>query len=106
MLRDCYDPLNLFERMPALGVAIDPALAPMDTLLADDAIFQMVKAGLVRRFPHTADDGRPSTPVEIILRMLVVKYLYGWSVPPPTRFVADSLVLRQCCRLYGETGPD
>jgi len=106
MLRDRYDPLNLFERIPTLGMQMDPVLAQMDTLLADDAIFQMVKTDLLRRFPHTADDGRPSTPVEVILRMLVVKHLYGWSFPATTRFVADSLVLRQFCRLYCETVPD
>jgi transposase, IS5 family len=106
MLRDRYDPLNLFERIPTLGMQMDPVLAQMDTLLADDTIFQMVKTDLVRRFPHTADDGRPSTPVEVILRMLVVKHLYDWSFPATTHFVADSLVLRQFCRLYCETVPD
>jgi IS5 family transposase len=106
MLRDRYDPLNLFERIPTLGMEMDPVRAQMDTLLADDAIFQMVKTDLWRRFPHTADDGCPSTPMEVILRMLVVKHLYGWSFPATTHFVADSLVLRQFCRIYCETVPD
>jgi IS5 family transposase len=106
MLRDRYDPLNLFERIPTLGMQMDPVLAQMDTLLADDAIFQMVKTDLLRRFPHPADDGRPSTPVAVILRLLVVKHLYGWSFPATTRFVADSLVLRQFCRIYCGTVPD
>ena len=106
MLRDRYDPLNLFEHMPTLGMQMDPVLTQMDTLLADDAIFQMVKTDLLRRFPHTADDGRPSTPVEVILRLLVVKHLYGWSFPATTHFVADSLVLRQFCRIYCEPVPD
>ena len=75
MLRDRYDPLNLFEHIPTLGMQMDPVLTQRDTLLADDAIFQMVKTDLLRRFPHTADDGRPSTPVEVILRLLVVKHL-------------------------------
>src|SRR5687768_11109581 len=106
MLRDRYDPLNLFEHIPTLGMQMDPVLTQMDTLLADDAIFQMVKTDLLRRFPHTADDGRPSTPVEIILRLLVVKHLYGGSFPATTHVVADSVVLRQFCRIYCEPVPD
>jgi IS5 family transposase len=85
---------------------MDPVLAQIDILLADDAIFQAVKADLLRRFPHTADDGRPSTPVEVILRMLIVKHLYNWSFPQTCQLVADSLVLRQFCRLYFERVPD
>ncbi len=106
MLRDRYDPMNLFERLPTLSMQLDPILAQIDTLLDDDTIFQAVKADLIRRFPHTADDGRPSTPVEVILRLLVVKHLYRWSFPQTTRFVSDSLVLRQFCRVYFETVPD
>ncbi len=85
---------------------MDPVLAQIDRLLADDTIFQAVKADLIRRFPHTADNGRPSTPVEVILRMLVVKHLYAWSFPQTTQFVADSLVLRQFCRVYFAPVPD
>ncbi len=106
MLRDRYDPMDLFERLPTLSMQMDPILAQIDTLLADDTIFQAVKADLIRRFPHTADDGRPSTPVEVILRLLVVKHLYDWSFPQTSQFVADSLVLRQFCRVYFASVPD
>jgi len=106
MLRDRYDPIDLFACIPTLSMQMDPILAQIDSLLADDTIFQAVKADLIRRFPHTADDGRPSTPVEVILRMLVVKHLYGWSFPQTTQFVADSLVLRQFCRVYFATVPN
>ena len=81
MLRDRYEPMNLFAAIPTLGMRMDPVLAQMDTLLDDDILFQAVKADLVTRFPAAATDGRPSTPVEVILRMLVVKHLYGWSFP-------------------------
>lgn len=106
MLRDRYDPIDLFACIPTLSMQMDPVLAQIDSLLADDAIFQAVKADLSRRFPHTADDGRPSTPVEVILRMLIVKHLYDWSFPQTSQLVADSLVLRQFCRLYFERVPD
>ena len=106
MLRDRYDPLNLFASIPTLRRQMDPVLTQMDTLLDDDGLLQAVKADLRKRCPHTASDGRPSTPVEVILRLLVVKHLYGGSFPQTTHFVSDSLVLRQCCRIYVASVPD
>src|SRR3954451_4042890 len=106
MLRDRYEPLDLFALVPALGMALEPVLARLDTLLDDDTLFQLVKADLAKRRPRTCNDGRPSTPVEVVLRMLVVKHLYGWSYEQTERWVADSLVLRQCCRVYAERVPD
>ena len=106
MLRDRYDPINLFECIPTLSMKMDPVLAQIDTLLDDDTIFQAVRADLLKRFPHTQTDGRPSTPVQVILRMLIVKHLYGWSFPQTVQFVSDSLVLRQFCRIYFQAVPD
>jgi IS5 family transposase len=77
MLRERYEPINLFEFIPALGMEADPVLTQLDTLLDDDVLFQAVKADLSRRFPRTSSFGRPSTPLEVILRMLVVKHLYN-----------------------------
>jgi IS5 family transposase len=50
--------------------------------------------------------GRNSTPVDVILRMLVVKRLYGISYEETERQVSDSLRLRQFCRVYLNTVPD
>jgi transposase, IS5 family len=106
MLRDRYDPLNLFDLVPALGMELDPVLMQLDQLLDNDVLFQALKADLAKRFPRTLIDGRPSTPVEVILRLLVVKHLYDWSYQHTEQWVADSLVLRQFCRLYAERVPD
>jgi transposase, IS5 family len=106
MLRDRYEPMNLFALVSALRLALDPVLTQLDRLLDNDTLFQAVKADLAQRFPRTPIDGRPSTPVEVILRMLVVKHLYGWSYEATERWVSDSLVLRQCCRVYAEAVPD
>ncbi|MBF6614249.1 MAG: transposase [Chloroflexi bacterium] len=75
-------------------------------LLDDDAIFQQVKADLSKRYPHTTTTGRPSTPVEVILRILVIKHLYGWSYAQTEQWVSDSLVLRDFCRIYWQPVPD
>ena len=106
MLRDRYEPMNLFACIQTLSMRMDPILTQMDTLLDDEVLFQAVKADLLTRFPATATAGRPSTPVEVILRMLVVKHLYGWSFPQTARSVSDSLVLRQFCRVYVAAVPN
>jgi transposase, IS5 family len=81
-------------------------LAQLDTLLDDDALFQQVKADLSQRYPLTTRTGRPSTPVEVILRMLLIKHLYAWSYAQTEQWVADSLVLRDFCRIYWQRVPD
>ncbi len=106
MLRERYDPMDLFTFVSALGMEIDPVLMQLDALLDDDVLFHAVKADLAQRFPRTPIDGRPSTPVEVILRLLVVKHLYGWSYAQTEQFVSDSLVLRQFCRIYTQRVPD
>ena len=106
MLRDRYEPMDLFALVPQLALAMDPVQAQLDHLLDDDVLFARVKADLAKRYPLTRVHGRPSTPVEVILRMLVVQRLYGWSFEETEHFVADSLVLRQFCRLYVERAPD
>jgi IS5 family transposase len=106
MLRERYTPMNLFDLVPALRLALDPVLTQLETLLDDAPLFQPVKADMARRRPRTLLDGRPSTPVEVILRRLVVKHLYGWSYEATERWVSDSLGLRQFCRVYAEAVPD
>jgi len=106
MRRDRSEAMNLFDLVPALGMTMDPVLMQLDTLLDDDRLFQAGQADLARRRPRTLMDGRPSTPVEVILRRLVVKHGYGWSDEATARWVSDSLVWRQFCRVYAEAVPD
>jgi IS5 family transposase len=106
MLRDRYDPVDLFALVPQLDLEFEPQLAQLDRLLDDDEIFARVRADLARRYPLTPVHGRRSTPVEVILRMLVVMRLYGWSFAQTEYFVNDSLVLRQFCRVYLQKVPD
>src|SRR4051812_23226918 len=79
MLRDRYQPVDLFALAPQLGLEFEPQLAQLDRLLDDDQIFARVRDDLGHRYPLTRVHGRNSTPVEVILRMLVVMRLYSWS---------------------------
>ncbi len=106
MIVDRYDPMNLFDLIPQLCLAMEPELAELDHLLEDDELFQRVKTDLARRAPKSLICGRHSTPVEVVLRMLVVRRLYHWSYEQTEHFVGDSLVLRQFCRLYLAPAPD
>src|SRR5215208_453330 len=106
MIVDRYDPVNLFELVPKLKLEMKPELARLDVLLDDDELFSLVRADLIQRYPNSGRLGRHSTPVEVILRMLLVKRLYGWSYQQTERFVCDSIVLRQFCRLYLKPAPD
>jgi transposase, IS5 family len=106
MLTDRYDPVDLFTHVPGLRLQMEPVLAQLDALLDDDFLFQRVKADLARRHPHSLTHGRRSTPVEVVLRMLVVMRLYRWSFAQTEYWVNDSLVLRQFCRVYLQPVPD
>ncbi len=106
MLRERYARQDLFEQIGTVGLAMEPVLTRLDGLLDDDGLFERMKGNLSQRYPRTLVTGRHSTPVEVILRMLVVKHLYGWSYEQTEQWVNDSLVLRQFCRVYLEKVPD
>ena len=106
MIVERYDPVNLFEFVPKLQADFEPEFRELDRLLEDDAILQRLKADMVRRASHSLTHGRHSTPVEVILRLFIVKRLYQWSYEATEHFIGDSLVLRQFCRIYFQPVPD
>ena len=106
MLRDRYEIDKFFLEIQGLTSEMEPELAQIDKILDDEAIYQMVKSDLSQRYPKTKQTGRQSTPVEVILRMLVVKHLYNLSYEKTEKAVKDSLVLRRFCRVYFEDVPD
>lgn len=106
MLLDKYEADNIFERIPGLTLQMSPELAAIDRVLDDDELFGMIRQDLAQRYPKTEQAGRNSTPVEVVLRMLAVRHLYAWSYEQTEQQVADSLVLRQFCRVYFQSVPD
>src|SRR5947209_18064911 len=78
----------------------------LDGLLDDDALYQQVRADFGKRYRSTLVHGRHSTPVEVLLRMLILKHLYQWSYKECEGRVADSLVLRWFCRVAFHEVPD
>jgi transposase, IS5 family len=106
MLQDRHDIDKFFEDILKLTNQMDPVLAKIDQLLEDEALYQLIRNDLAKRYPMTEQTGRNSTPVEVILRMLAVKRLYGLSYERTEYQVRDSLVLRKFCRVYFNEVPD
>ena len=105
MIRERYEPMSLFDLVP-LAAGFEPELVQLDRLLEDDVLFAKVRDDLARRRPRSMVTGRPSTPVEVILRLLVVKRLDRGSEAETEHVVADSRVLRQFSRVYVQAVPD
>jgi IS5 family transposase len=106
MLRDNYPEDKMFAEILQLLPAMKPELAKVEEYLEDEELFQLIKGDLSKRRAKTLETGRHSTPVEVIVRMLVVKRLYGCSYEEVERDVCDSLILRQFCRVYLNRVPD
>src|SRR5512138_1444589 len=105
MLVEQYPLDKHFEELARHFPAMDRELAKIDHYLEDEQLYRWIKADLSKRYPKTQETGRNATPVEVVLRMLVVKRLYGYSYEETVARVSDSLNLRQFCRLYLNDAP-
>jgi IS5 family transposase len=78
----------------------------VDALLADCELVHIVYEALARRYPHSRTRGRPATPAEVVLRLLVLKHMRNWSYRVLEREVRANLVYRQFTRVGAEKVPD
>ena len=106
MLVEQYPTDKRFEELLGCVPELSPELKRIDEYLEDEKLYRMIRADLSKRYPKTKETGRNSTPVEVVLRMLVVKRLYGYSYEDTERAVRDSLSLRAFCRVYLNDVPD
>ena len=105
MRRERDAPMPLFTLVSAVSLALAPVLTQRDRVLDDAPLFQAVKADVRRRLPRTALDGRPSTPVEVLLRLRGIDHRDGWRDEAPERWGTASLVWRPCWRGSVEAVP-
>ena len=87
-------------------IQAQPWLQRWDELLDDEALLEQVGADLARRYPLTSLHGRHSTPVEVTVRLLVLKQLCQWSYQQTVEQVSQRLELRWLCRIDGGTVPE
>jgi transposase, IS5 family len=84
----------------------DDLLDPVDQLLDDPALVELVRQSLAARHPRSTRTGRPSIAPDRLLRCCVVKHLKGWSFRELERELRSNLVYRQFTRFDAEATPD
>jgi transposase, IS5 family len=98
---------SLFEVLLPDGHKLWPDwLRKIDVLLEDEAVIETVAQGLEARWPQSRRRGRPGTPAEVVLRMLILKHLFDWSYDDLEREVRANLVYRAFTRIDAGEVPD
>jgi transposase, IS5 family len=83
----------------------DPLLQEMDGILDDPQLFALVRRDL-RRHYRPVPYGRHSVPIEVILRLTVLRRVKRWSYRQTEQEVRDSLPYRWWVRVYDQAVPD
>jgi len=78
----------------------------VDQVLADRALVQIVYEALAQRRPNSRTRGRPGTPADVVLRLLLLKHMRNWSYHALEREVRANLVYRQFTRVGAQKVPD
>jgi IS5 family transposase len=98
---------SLFEVLLPDGHKLWPDwLRKIDTLLEDEAVIETVAQALEARWPQSRRRGRPGTPAEVVIRMLMLKHLFDWSYDDLEREVRANLVYRMFTRIDAGEVPD
>jgi IS5 family transposase len=84
----------------------EPWMRHADQALEDDALLTLIQNELAKRCRKSKTRGRPATPVDVILRMMLLKHVRDWSYEVLTREVRANLVYREFTRIGGEKVPD
>jgi IS5 family transposase len=51
----------------------------VDEVLLDPELLSIVYEALARRWPKSRTRGRPGTPADVVLRLLLLKHIRNWS---------------------------
>ena len=92
------------EALPTEARELPEELARLDSLLADPALLEPVE----RTWEHEdRGHGRPTIPIAVYLRLMVIKQRTGWGYETLAKEVSDSLHLRRFCLIaLSERVPD
>ena len=69
-------------------------------------LIEVVAHALEARWPQSRRRGRPGTPAEVVIRMLILKHLFDWSYDDVEREVRANLVYRMFTRIDAGDVPD
>ena len=84
----------------------EPWMRHADEALNDDQLLEIIQEELNKRCKKSKTRGRPSTTAEVVLRMLLLKHMRGWSYADVTREVRANLVYREFTGVGGGKVPD
>ena len=84
----------------------EPWMRHADEALNDDQLLQIIQQELSKRIKKSKTRGRPGTSAEVVLRMLLLKHMRGWSYEDVTREVRANLVYREFTGIGGGKVPD
>ena len=84
----------------------EPWMRHADEALNDDQLLAIIQEELSKRLKKSKTRGRPGTPAEVVLRMLLLKHMRGWSYEDVTREVRANLVYREFTGVGGGKVPD
>ena len=84
----------------------EPWMRHADEAFNDDSLLEIVQQELSKRFKKSKTRGRPGTTAEVVLRMLLLKHIRGWSYEDVTREVRANLVYRDFTGIGGGRVPD
>jgi IS5 family transposase len=84
----------------------EPWMRQADQVLEDDALLSLMQRELARRVKKSQTRGRPGTPAEVVLRMLLLKHMRDYSFEELSREVRANLVYREFTRVGGGKTPD
>src|SRR5919201_5721342 len=98
---------SLFEVLLPDGHKLWPQwLRKIDTLLEDEAVIEVVAQALEKRWPQSRRRGRLGTPVDVVIRMLILKHIFDWSYDDLEHEVRANLVYRAFTRIDSGDVPD
>jgi transposase, IS5 family len=78
----------------------------VDTVLDDPLLLDAAYQTLARRWTNSRTCGRRGTPVDVVVRLLVLKHMRNWSYAALEREVRSNLVYRQFTRIGAAKVPD
>jgi transposase, IS5 family len=84
----------------------EPWMRQADQVLEDDGLLTLIQQELTTRVKKSKTRGRPGTPAEVVLRMLLLKHIRDYSFEELSREVRANLVYRQFTRVGGGKVPD
>ena len=106
MLIIAYERDETFLQRVPFPVEIEPRWMELDRLLADPKLLLLVTNDLLQSAPQAAWNGRPATPVDVTLRLAVLRRLMDWSYRTVEDQITGNVIWRWFCHIEAHAVPD